>query len=102
MKAVFPLWKKNTADLAHSFIDLGFRAIITCVDTKYLDARFCGREFDESLLSDLPSPIDPCGENGEFHTFVYDGPLFRERISFSRGEIVLRDNRFSFIDIIPA
>lgn len=102
MKAVFPLWKKETSSLARSFIDLGFRAIITCVDTHFLDAGFTGREFDETLLYDLPPSVDPCGENGEFHTFVYNGPIFRERINVKRGEIVIMDERFSFCDLLPA
>jgi len=101
MNAVFPLWKKNTNQLACSFIDSGFKAVITCVDTQYLDAGFCGREYDKSFLSDLPASVDPCGENGEFHTFVYAGPVFDREISVSRGEIVLRDNRFCFCDLLP-
>jgi uncharacterized protein (TIGR00290 family) len=101
MEAVFPIWKQDTGDLARSFIELGFRAVITCVDTEALDRRFSGREFDERLLAELPEGVDPCGENGEFHSFVYDGPLFRERIPFHRGRRVLRDNRFCFCDLIP-
>ena len=76
MKAVFPIWKMDTNDLAHRFIELGFKAIITCVDSHHLDRRFVGRDFDEQFLAELPSNIDPCGENGEFHSFVYDGPIF--------------------------
>jgi uncharacterized protein (TIGR00290 family) len=101
MDAVFPLWKKDSKQLANSFIDLGFKAIITCVDTKFLDVSFTGREFDKALLSDLPSSVDPCGENGEFHTFVYGGPIFNREISVKRGEIVLRDERFCFCDLLP-
>ncbi|MBN2322390.1 MAG: diphthine--ammonia ligase, partial [Spirochaetes bacterium] len=78
MKALFPLWGSDTGSLAERFIDLGFRAITTCVDSKQLDKTFCGREYDRSFLHDLPESVDPCGENGEFHTFVYDGPLFGE------------------------
>lgn len=102
MKAIFPIWKKKSADLARSFIDLGFKAVITCVDSKVLDEKFAGREYDKQLLSDLPSNVDPCGENGEFHSFVYDGPLFREKLTFSKGDVVLRDNRFYFCDLEPA
>jgi len=102
MSAVFPLWKKDSKQLANSFIDLGFKAIITCVDTKFLDASFTGREFDKTLLSDLPSSVNPCGENGEFHTFVYAGPIFDREISVTRGEIVLKDERFCFCDLLPA
>jgi len=72
------------------------------VDTQVLDRRFAGREFDESLLRELPESVDPCGENGEFHSFVYDGPIFREIVRFTRGEAVLRDGRFLFQDLLPA
>jgi len=101
MKAVFPIWKRNTTELAHTFVDLGFKAVITCIDSKVLDKRFVGRHFDEQFLSELPSNVDPCGENGEFHSFVYDGPIFRESLLFEPGEVVFRDNRFYFCDLIP-
>jgi len=101
MNGIFPIWRKDTADLARTFIDAGFKAIIICVDSKLLDKDFTGRLYDREFLSDLPSGVDPCGENGEFHTFVYDGPLFREKISFAAGETVLRDNRFYFYDLVP-
>jgi uncharacterized protein (TIGR00290 family) len=100
-KAVFPIWKRNSTELAHTFITLGFKAVITCVDSKVLDKGFVGRLFDEQFISELPSDVDPCGENGEFHSFVYDGPIFRESLSYELGEIVLRDNRFYFCDLIP-
>ena len=100
MKAVFPIWKRNTAELAHTFVDLGFKAVITCVDSKFLGKAFVGRLLDERFLSELPSNVDPCGENGEFHSFVYGGPVFRESLSFKLGDIVLRDNRFYFCDLI--
>lgn len=99
MKGIFPIWKINTKALAEQFISFGFKAIITCVDTKVLDKSFAGREFDKKFLSDLPSNIDPCGENGEFHSFVYDGPYFKEPVAVKRGECVLRDNRFYFCDL---
>lgn len=99
MKGIYPLWKLDTTDLAHRFIDLGFKAIITCVDSKVLDRKFVGKLFDEQLLSELPANVDPLGENGEFHSFVYEGPIFRERISYTRGEVVLRDNRFYYCDL---
>jgi uncharacterized protein (TIGR00290 family) len=99
MKGIFPLWKQSSYVLAKRFIELGFRAIITCVDSKQLDGKFCGREFDELLLSELPKTVDPCGENGEFHTFVYEGPVFTKNISFIKGEIVLRDEQFFFCDL---
>ncbi len=101
MKAVFPIWKRDTVKLANAFIESGFRAIITCVDSDFLESSFVGREFDKDFLSQLPSGVDPCGENGEFHSFVYDGPIFKNRILFNKGEIVLRDNRFFYCDLIP-
>jgi uncharacterized protein (TIGR00290 family) len=101
MKGLFPIWKRGTTELARTFIDLGFKAVITCVDSNVLDGKFVGRYFDNQLLSELPPKVDSCGENGEFHSFVYDGPIFSERIRFRRGKIVLRDNRFYFRDLIP-
>ena len=101
MTAIFPIWGRNTTELAHRFIDLGFKAVITCVDSNVLDRTFVGRVFDEQFLSELPSSIDPCGENGEFHSFVYDGPIFRKRILHTIGEVILRDNRFYYCDLIP-
>ena len=101
MKAVFPIWKRNTTELAHTFVDLGFKAVITCVDSKVLDKGFVGRRFDKQFLSELPSNVDPCGENGEFHSFVYDGPIFQENLLYELGEVVFRDNRFYFCDLIP-
>lgn len=101
MKGIFPVWGTNTAELALSFIDLGFRAVVVCVDTKALDGECVGREYDRSFVADLPKSVDPCGENGEFHTFVYDGPLFSKGIMFKRGEKVLREGRFYFCDLIP-
>ena len=101
MQGIFPIWKRDTAELARTFIDLGFKAVITCLDSNVLDKRFVGRVFDERFLSELPDNVDPCGENGEFHSFVYDGPLFRERIPYKKGRIVLRNERFYFCDLIP-
>jgi len=102
MQGIFPIWKRDTAELARTFIDLGFKAVITCLDSNVLDKRFVGRVFDERFLSELPDNVDPCGENGEFHSFVSDGPIFRERIPYKKGRIVLRDERFYFCDLIPA
>ena len=101
MKACFPLWKKDTLELAHEFLYLGFKAIITCVDGKQLDGKFCGREYDNVFLSELPRNVDPCGENGEFHSFVYAGPIFKNEVPFTKGEIVLRDGQFYFCDLLP-
>ena len=99
-RGIFPLWKRDTRKLAEEFISAGFRAVVTCVDSKVLDGNFAGREFDGSFLADLPAGVDHCGENGEFHSFVYEGPIFREKIALSRGEVVLRDNRFYFCDLV--
>ncbi|MFH1593202.1 MAG: diphthine--ammonia ligase [Candidatus Omnitrophota bacterium] len=101
MKALFPIWKKETSRLAHEFIDLGFKAVITCVDGEYLDRAFVGRAFDREFLSELPTTIDPCGENGEFHSFAYDGPIFQKGIAHTLGDIVLRDDRFYYCDVVP-
>lgn len=101
MKGVFPLWKTDTAELAHTFIDSGFKGVTTCVDSSVLDETFVGRSFDEEFLSDLPCGVDPCGENGEFHSFVYDGPIFRSRVEYRAGEVVLRDKRFYYCDLEP-
>jgi uncharacterized protein (TIGR00290 family) len=95
---MFPVWDLPTASLAREMIAGGLRAKITCVDPKKPPARFAGREFDEELLSDLPAGVDPCGENGEFHTFVYDGPMFGHAVPVSVGDIVERDG-FVFADL---
>jgi uncharacterized protein (TIGR00290 family) len=99
LTGLFPIWKRDTTELAGRFITAGFKAIITCVDTEVLDASFAGRAFDEQLLDDLPAGVDPCGENGEFHSFTYDGPIFSSPIACRKGEIVLRNNRFCFCDL---
>ncbi|MGH8280615.1 MAG: ATP-binding protein [Gammaproteobacteria bacterium] len=101
MQCVFPLWHRPTDQLAREFIALGFKAVLCCVDESTLSGEFAGREYDAALLRDLPESVDPCGENGEFHTFVYTGPIFRQPIVFTRGECVQRDNRFHFCDLIP-
>ncbi|MES2558312.1 MAG: diphthine--ammonia ligase [Bacteroidota bacterium] len=90
LKGLFPLWKIPTHTLIREFLALGFKTITTCVNEKYLDQRFVGRIIDEDFLNDLPPNVDPCGENGEFHTFVFDGPLFKKPIPFKIGEIVHR------------
>ncbi len=96
----FPVWGKDTAGLAREMVRLGFRAIVTCVDPKKLDIGFAGRQFDSTFLKELPPTVDPCGENGEFHTFVYDGPIFQEPIPVEVGERVMRDG-FQFADVLP-
>jgi len=96
---VFPVWGTDTSSLAREMLKVGFRAILTCVDPKKIDGKFAGRQFDNSLLEDLPPTVDPCGENGEFHTFVYDGPIFRESIPVEIGRSVMRDG-FQFADVL--
>ena len=102
MQPIFPLWRRDTSRLAREFIDDGFRAVVVCVDTTLVDASFSGREYNASFLAELPPGVDPCGENGEFHTFVYDGPLFRERVECSIGETVVRDERFVYTDLVAS
>jgi uncharacterized protein (TIGR00290 family) len=99
---LFPLWGKPTDSLAREFIDRGFAARLVCVDTTQLGAEFTGRVFDHALLRDLPASCDPCGEGGEFHTFVSSGPVFATPIPYDAGEIVLRDGRFSYCDLVPS
>jgi uncharacterized protein (TIGR00290 family) len=100
MTPIFPIWHRDTRDLAHRFIDQGFTAVLSCVDTRVLDGSFAGRAFDHALLADLPRTIDPCGENGEFHTFVSGGPIFRRAVRITLGEIVQRD-AWRFCDLLP-
>lgn len=90
IQCVFPLWKTDTAELVHALIDLGFRSIIVCVNEKYLNKSFCGRIIDLDFINDLPPAVDPCGENGEFHSFVFDGPVFTKPIAFTKGELVYK------------
>ena len=85
MQGLFPLWGRDTGELAREFIELGFRAVVCCVDPRTLGERFCGMEYDGSFLESLPSGVDPCGENGEFHTFVYAGPIFKNEIAADQG-----------------
>jgi uncharacterized protein (TIGR00290 family) len=97
---IFPIWGIPTDALARDMISSGLKAILTCIDTRKLDRSFAGHDFDERLLSHLPAEIDPCGENGEFHSFVYAGPMFDSEIAVSRGEVVVRDH-FVFTDLVP-
>ncbi|MDV3750677.1 Dph6-related ATP pyrophosphatase [Elizabethkingia anophelis] len=87
-KAVFPLWKKDTRNLVYEFLELGFRTRICCINKQYLDSDFLGCDLDEYLIDKLPENVDPCGENGEFHTFVYAGPVFQNNLSIKNGERV--------------
>jgi len=88
---VFPLWKKDTAALMREFIRLGFKSVVVCVNAQLLDESFVGREIDLDFLNDLPENVDPCGENGEFHTFCFDGPVFRNPVPFEIGDNVYRE-----------
>ena len=98
MKGVFPIWGKD--NMPQMFFDLGFKAIVTCVDAKVLDAKFVGRLFDKEFLDELSTSVDPNGENGEFHSFVFDGPIFQNKISYEIGEVIIRDS-FYFCDLQP-
>ena len=99
MKAVFPIWHRDTGELVRAFIALGFKAVLACVDGDKLGETFAGRFLDQSFLDDLPAGVDPCGENGEYHSFVYDGPLFQEPVPVRVGAFVLRDSRY-FADLL--
>jgi uncharacterized protein (TIGR00290 family) len=101
MSALYPVWGLDTRALAREFVRDGFSAVLVCIDPRALDKSFAGRTLDDALLDDLPSNVDPCGENGEFHSFVFQGPIFRQNIGCARGEVVLRDN-FYFADLLPA
>ena len=111
IKGVFPIWKKSSTDLVRRFIDLGFKAVLVCVDERHLDQSFAGRAIDDQLLKDLPKGVDPCGENGEYHSFVYDGPIFRRPIAFTKGDVVHRtyadpsgkkvETGFWYCDLLP-
>jgi uncharacterized protein (TIGR00290 family) len=111
LQAVFPLWQIPTENLIEEFIELGFRAVTVCVDAEKLDRSFCGRLIDQKFVAELPTGIDVCGENGEFHSFVFNAPFFRQPIEIEIGEIVFRDskskenadwsNRFYFCDLLP-
>jgi uncharacterized protein (TIGR00290 family) len=100
MRGIFPLWRRDTPSLARAMIASGLIAYLTCVDPRRLDASFAGREFDDRLLEDLPRGVDPCGENGEFHTVVSAGPMFAAPIAVRVGEVVERDG-FVFADVLP-
>ena len=100
LEPLFPVWEIPTAKLARDMIAAGLKAKITCVDPAQVDRSFAGRDFDQALLDSLPPGVDPCGENGEFHTFVYDAPVFSSPIEVRMGEIVERDG-FVFADVLP-
>jgi uncharacterized protein (TIGR00290 family) len=100
MQGLFPIWKRDTRELIREFHAARFRSVAVCIDSRVLDPSFAGRELDDSFFADLPSTVDPCGENGEFHTFVYDGPIFSRPIDFTLGDTVQRDF-FIFRDLLP-
>lgn len=110
LRGVFPLWQRDTTELAREFVAQGFRAVTVCVSEKQLDRSFVGREMDAAFFAGLPANVDPCGENGEYHSFVYDGPLFAQAIPLEKGEIVRRtlgdendvyDTNFWYADFLP-
>ena len=98
----FPIWGRDTHELAQEFVAAGYGARLVCVDTTQLSAHFAGRAFDSQFLAELPPSVDPCGEHGEFHTFVWRGPILNAEIAVAVGEIVLRESRFAFCDLLPA
>lgn len=100
MTALFPIWGRDTTELTRLFITLGFKAVVTCIDTRVLDKSFLGRVIDDSFTSQLPPNVDQGGENGEFHSFVFDGPIFKERIAYKLGKQVFKDS-FRFCDLLP-
>ncbi|MDB5208129.1 MAG: diphthine--ammonia ligase [Flavisolibacter sp.] len=91
LQCFFPIWKMDTKKLLEQFIEEGFKAIIVCVNSAYLNESFCGRLLDNTFLNDLPATVDPCGENGEYHSFVFDGPIFSQAIPFRKGEVVFKE-----------
>jgi diphthamide synthase (EF-2-diphthine--ammonia ligase) len=101
MVGLYPIWGRDTANLIREFIGLGFKTAVVCVDPAQLDPSFVGRVIDDEFLEELPPHVDPCGENGESHTFVFDGSMFKNAVKFSFGEVVCRDS-FWFCDLLPA
>ena len=114
IEGVYPLWKRDTEELAQEIIKHGFKAITIAANARLLDESFCGRLYDQDFLNDLPDGVDPCGENGEFHTFVYDGPIFKKPVNFIMGEKIQRefkqsstdkktnrDTKFWYCDLLP-
>lgn len=100
LKGIFPLWKRETTELARRFITLGFQSVLCCVDTSVLDPGFAGRLYDQTLLAQLPPGVDPCGENGEFHSFVFDGPNMAMRVEYRTGERIVQDNHYCLCDLL--
>lgn len=102
MTGLYPIWMRDTEELVRTFIGLGFKAILACVDTQAIDSSFAGKEIDLQLLRELPDSADPCGEYGEYHSFVYAGPIFKHSIACRAGERVMRSGRFNYCDIVSA
>ena len=100
MEPIFPLWLRDTGQLSRDMVESGMRAVVTSVDQRSLSAEFVGRQYDHSFLDDLPEDVDPCGENGEFHTLVVDGPMFSSGLSIEVGKKVMRGD-FAFADVVP-
>jgi uncharacterized protein (TIGR00290 family) len=108
IKAVFPIWKTDTREVVTQFIENGFKAVVVSINAKLLDRSFAGRVIDKDFINDLPANVDPCGENGEFHSFVFDGPVFKKPVAFKTGDTVLKkyktsgkwDNAFWYCDLI--
>ena len=100
MKGVFPVWKRNSRELVESFIKLGFKSIVTTCDPRVIGEEFCGRKINKRFLAELPASVDPAGENGEYHSFTFDGPIFKQSVRFNMGEKVLRDG-YWFCDLVP-
>ncbi len=101
LAALFPLWKRDTRKMARDFIAWGFKAWVCCVDTRHLDASFAGRSLDEAFLEELPANVDACGENGEYHSFVYDGPILRSPLKVRPGKRTIREH-WCYCDVVPA
>lgn len=110
VEVVFPLWKKETSELIQQFIELGFKAIVVCTNSRYLHDDFCGRILNKKFVADLPEEVDPCGENGEFHTFVFDGPIFNQPVNYKIGQKSKQsfpskdgkwDSEFCYLDLLP-
>ena len=91
LKCIFPLWKMDSGEIIKEFVSLAFKAVVVCVNASYLDKSFCGRSLDKSFFNDLPDNINVCGENGEYHSFVFDGPVFSSPVRFKKGEIVFKE-----------
>ncbi len=101
LEPLFPLWGKDTKTLSKAFIDEGYKAIVVCVDEEQLGTDFLGREYNDQFIRDLPDSVDPCGENGEFHSFVFDGPLFDHAVSFELNGTYRKWDRFSYVQFLP-